>query len=123
MTTTGPDLYRNEFTTDDLAEAREFLNRTYVGRLLTASVPPRRSPTRAGPAPRRPRAGAACDARLPPPGVATGPPGAGCRGRRDRGGSRGGRAAGPPEPRRAAWARRPRRGPPRRGLRPRPRGG
>jgi len=40
MTTTGPDLYRNEFTTDDLAEAREFLDRTYGGRLLTASVPP-----------------------------------------------------------------------------------
>ncbi len=39
MTTTGPDLYRNEFTTDDLAEAWEFLDRTYGGRLLTASVP------------------------------------------------------------------------------------
>jgi AraC-like DNA-binding protein len=40
VATTGPGLYRNEFTTDDLAEAREFLNRTYGGRLLTASVPP-----------------------------------------------------------------------------------
>jgi AraC-like DNA-binding protein len=39
MATTGPGLYRNEFTTDDLAEAREFLDRTYGGRLLTASVP------------------------------------------------------------------------------------
>jgi AraC-like DNA-binding protein len=39
MTTTVPDLYRNEFTTADLAEAREFLDRTYGGRLLTASVP------------------------------------------------------------------------------------
>jgi AraC-like DNA-binding protein len=39
MATTGSDLYRNEFTTDDLAEAREFLDRTYGGRLLTASVP------------------------------------------------------------------------------------
>jgi AraC-like DNA-binding protein len=40
VATTGPGLYRNEFTTDDLAEAREFLDRTYGGRLLTASVPP-----------------------------------------------------------------------------------
>jgi AraC-like DNA-binding protein len=40
MATTVPDLDRNEFTTDDLAEAREFLDRTYGGRLLTASVPP-----------------------------------------------------------------------------------
>lgn len=39
MATTVPDLYRNEFTTDDLAQAREFLDRTYGGRLLTASVP------------------------------------------------------------------------------------
>jgi AraC-like DNA-binding protein len=40
VATTSPGLYRNEFTTDDLAEAREFLDRTYGGRLLTASVPP-----------------------------------------------------------------------------------
>ena len=36
---TGPDLYRNEFTTDDLAEAREFLGRAYSSRLLMAGVP------------------------------------------------------------------------------------
>jgi AraC-like DNA-binding protein len=36
---TGPDLYRNEFTTDDLAEAREFLDRAYSSRLLMAGVP------------------------------------------------------------------------------------
>lgn len=36
---TRPDLYRNEFVTDDLAEAREFLDRTYRSRLLTADVP------------------------------------------------------------------------------------
>ena len=39
MATAGPGLYRNEFTTDDLAEARDFLDRTYGGRLLTACVP------------------------------------------------------------------------------------
>ncbi len=39
MTTTGPVLCRDEFTTADLAEAREFLDRTYGVRLLTASVP------------------------------------------------------------------------------------
>jgi AraC-like DNA-binding protein len=38
MSTTGPGLHRDEFTTDDLAEAREFLDRVYGGRLLTASV-------------------------------------------------------------------------------------
>jgi AraC-like DNA-binding protein len=36
---TVSDLYRNEFTTDDLAEAREFLDRTYSRRLLMAGVP------------------------------------------------------------------------------------
>ena len=35
---TVSDLYRNEFTTDDLAEAREFLDRTYSLRLLLAGV-------------------------------------------------------------------------------------
>jgi AraC-like DNA-binding protein len=39
VATTAPGLYRNEFTTDDLAEAREFLGQTYGGWLLTASVP------------------------------------------------------------------------------------
>jgi AraC-like DNA-binding protein len=39
VATTAPGLYRNEFTTDDLAEAWEFLDRTYGGQLLTASVP------------------------------------------------------------------------------------
>ena len=38
MATTGPDLHRDVFTTDDLAEAREFLDRVYGGRLLTASL-------------------------------------------------------------------------------------
>jgi len=37
--TTGPDLRRNEFSTYDLAEAREFLGRVYGGRLLLASAP------------------------------------------------------------------------------------
>jgi AraC-like DNA-binding protein len=37
MATTGPGLHRDEFTTDDLAEAREFLNRVYGGRLMRAS--------------------------------------------------------------------------------------
>jgi AraC-like DNA-binding protein len=32
-------MYRNEFTTDDLAEAREFLDRAYSSRLLMAGVP------------------------------------------------------------------------------------
>jgi len=32
-------MYRNEFTTDDLAEAREYLDRTYGSRLLMADVP------------------------------------------------------------------------------------
>lgn len=36
---TRPVLYRNEFVTDDLAEAREFLDRAYRSRLLTADVP------------------------------------------------------------------------------------
>lgn len=36
---TRPDLYRNEFVTDDLAEAREFLDQAYRSRLLTADVP------------------------------------------------------------------------------------
>ncbi|HET9973481.1 MAG TPA: helix-turn-helix transcriptional regulator [Streptosporangiaceae bacterium] len=36
---TRPGLYRDEFVTDDLAEAREFLDRTYRSRLLTADVP------------------------------------------------------------------------------------
>ena len=31
---TSLDLCRNEFTTDDLAEAREYLDRTYGSRLL-----------------------------------------------------------------------------------------
>lgn len=35
---TGLYLHRNEFTTDDLAEAREFLDRTYSRRLLMAGV-------------------------------------------------------------------------------------
>ena len=39
MATTHPDLRRNEFTTNDLAEAREFLSQAYGDRLLTASVP------------------------------------------------------------------------------------
>ena len=39
MITTGPDLYRNEFTTHDLAEAREFLGQAYGGRLLMADIP------------------------------------------------------------------------------------
>jgi AraC-like DNA-binding protein len=39
LVTTGLDLYRNEFTTHDLAEAREFLSQAYGGRLLTGSVP------------------------------------------------------------------------------------
>jgi len=38
MATTGPGLHRDEFTTDDLAEAREFLNRVYGGRLVQASL-------------------------------------------------------------------------------------
>ena len=38
MAATGPALYRSEFVTDDLAEAREFLNRAYGSRLLMASV-------------------------------------------------------------------------------------
>jgi len=33
------DLCRNEFVTDDLAEAREFLSRAYSSRLLVADVP------------------------------------------------------------------------------------
>ena len=36
---TSLDLCRNEFTTDDLAEAREFLDRAYSSRLLKADVP------------------------------------------------------------------------------------
>ena len=36
---TRPDLYRHEFVTDDLAEAREFLDQAYRSRLLTADVP------------------------------------------------------------------------------------
>jgi len=36
---TRPDVCRNEFVTDDLAEAREFLDRAYRSRLLTADVP------------------------------------------------------------------------------------
>jgi len=36
---TRPDVCRNEFVTDDLAEAREFLDRAYGSRLLTADVP------------------------------------------------------------------------------------
>jgi AraC-like DNA-binding protein len=36
---TSTDLRRHEFTTDDLAEAREFLDRTYSSRLLTVGVP------------------------------------------------------------------------------------
>src|SRR5205814_707070 len=36
---TSLDLYRNEFITDDLAEAREFLERVYSSRLLMADVP------------------------------------------------------------------------------------
>jgi AraC-like DNA-binding protein len=32
-------MYRTEFTTDDLAEARDFLDRTYSSRLLMAGVP------------------------------------------------------------------------------------
>jgi AraC-like DNA-binding protein len=39
VVTTGPHLYRNEFTTYDLAEAREFLGQAYGDRLLTADVP------------------------------------------------------------------------------------
>jgi AraC-like DNA-binding protein len=39
LVTTGLGLYRNEFTTHDLAEAREFLSQAYGGRLLTGSVP------------------------------------------------------------------------------------
>ncbi|MGD0244543.1 MAG: helix-turn-helix transcriptional regulator [Streptosporangiaceae bacterium] len=39
MVTIGPDLYRNEFATHDLAKAREFLGRVYGGRLLMARVP------------------------------------------------------------------------------------
>jgi AraC-like DNA-binding protein len=39
LVTAGPDFYRNEFTTHDLAEAREFLGRVYGGELLTARVP------------------------------------------------------------------------------------
>jgi AraC-like DNA-binding protein len=35
-------MYRNEFITDDLAEAREFLDRAYSSRLLMAGVPPGR---------------------------------------------------------------------------------
>jgi AraC-like DNA-binding protein len=35
---TSLDLCRNEFTTDDLAEAAEFLDRAYSSRLLTADV-------------------------------------------------------------------------------------
>jgi AraC-like DNA-binding protein len=42
MVTTGLDLYRNEFTTHDLAEAREFLGQAFGGRLLMANVPPGR---------------------------------------------------------------------------------
>jgi AraC-like DNA-binding protein len=38
MATTGAGLHRDEFTTDDLAEAREFLNRVYGGRLVRASL-------------------------------------------------------------------------------------
>jgi AraC-like DNA-binding protein len=38
MATTGPDLHRDEFVTDDLAEAREYLDRVYGGRLLRASL-------------------------------------------------------------------------------------
>jgi AraC-like DNA-binding protein len=38
MVTTGPGLHRDEFTTDDLAEAREFLNQVYGGRLVRASL-------------------------------------------------------------------------------------
>ena len=36
---TRPDVCRNEFVTDDLAEAREFLDQAYRSRLLTADVP------------------------------------------------------------------------------------
>ncbi len=36
---TRPDLCRNEFTTDDQAEAGEFLHRVYGSRLLTIGVP------------------------------------------------------------------------------------
>jgi len=36
---TRPDVCRNEFVTDDLAEAREFLDRAYRSRLLTADGP------------------------------------------------------------------------------------
>jgi AraC-like DNA-binding protein len=36
---TRTDLCRSEFTTDDLAEAREFLDRAYSSRLLTVGVP------------------------------------------------------------------------------------
>ena len=39
MVTAGLDLYRNEFTTHDLAEAREFLGQAFGGRLLMANVP------------------------------------------------------------------------------------
>jgi AraC-like DNA-binding protein len=36
---TSTDLCRHEFTTDDLAEAREFLDRVYSSRLLAVGVP------------------------------------------------------------------------------------
>jgi AraC-like DNA-binding protein len=36
---TSPALCRNEFTTDDLAEAREFLDQAYSSRLLAVGVP------------------------------------------------------------------------------------
>lgn len=36
---TRHDLYRHEFVTNDLAEAREFLDQAYRSRLLTADVP------------------------------------------------------------------------------------
>ena len=38
MALTGPDLHRDEFTPDNLAEAREFLDRVYGGRLVRASL-------------------------------------------------------------------------------------
>ena len=36
---TSPDLCRSEFTTDDLAEAREFLDQAYSSRLLAVGAP------------------------------------------------------------------------------------